>query len=311
MENKLSLQQWIDEASGQGVSFGDYCIRSQADDLGISPDELLGRLEAALEVMEEAIRHGLSGKRSRSGLVGGDGQKLQAALQEKPDGYVLGHTVSSAVMMALAAAESNACMGRIVAAPTAGSCGVLSGVLLAVGESHGFDRCRLARGLVVAGCIGMVIASRASLSGAEGGCQAECGAAAAMAAGAVVDLCGGKPAQVGDAVAIALKNMLGLVCDPVAGLVEVPCVKRNAGAAAQSLVAAELALCGVSTAIPADEVIDAMASVGHHMPQTLKETAQGGLAVTPTGRRIAESQAISTETCLRRCEKNSAAPNDR
>ena len=200
-------------------------------------------------------------------------------------------------LTALAASESNACMGRIVAAPTAGSSGVLPGVLFSVGDLYSLDRRHLAKGLVVGGCIGRVIASRASLSGAEGGCQAECGAAAAMAAGAAVDICGGTPAQVGDAAAIALKNMLGLVCDPVAGLVEVPCVKRNAGAAAQALVAAEMALCGISSTIPVDEVIDAMASIGHSMPQTLKETALGGLATTPTGLRIAGKNSRSCSSC--------------
>jgi len=287
VDNKLSLQLWIDDASRQSISFGDYCIRSQSEELCIPGEELISRMVIALEVMDAAIRHGLSGKRSSSGLVGGDGQKMLATLKEKPEGYLLGTTVSKAIMMSLAAAESNSCMGRIVAAPTAGSSGVLPGVLFAIGESKNFDRKHLARGLVVAGCVGLVIASRASLSGAEGGCQAECGSAAAMAAGAVVDLCGGTPAQVGDAVAIAMKNMLGLVCDPVAGLVEVPCVKRNAGAAAQALAAAEMALCGISSAIPVDEVIDAMASIGHSMPCTLKETSQGGLAMTPTGKSIA------------------------
>ncbi len=284
--NKLSLQGWIDEASGQGVSFGAYCLKAQAEELEMTEEQVLGRMENALEVMAEAIRHGLEGKRSRSGLVGDEGRKMQSVLAEKPEGYLLGTTVSSAVMMSLAAAGSNACMGRIVAAPTAGSSGVLPGVLFATGNAHGFDRRELAKSLVVAGCIGRAIASRASLSGAEGGCQSECGAAAAMAAGAVADLCGGTPDQVGHAVAIALKNMLGLVCDPVAGLVEVPCVKRNAGAATQALVAAEMALCGISSAIPVDEVIDAMASVGHSMPRTLKETSLGGLAVTRTGRRL-------------------------
>lgn len=297
MDSKLSLQRWIDEASGQCTSFGDYCLKAQAEELEIPAEEVLDRMESALEVMAEAVKHGLEGKRSRSGLVGGAGRKMQALRENKPEGFILGHTLSSAVMTALAASESNACMGRIVAAPTAGSSGVLPGVLFSVGDLYGFDRRHLARGLVVAGCIGRVIASRASLSGAEGGCQAECGAAAAMAAGAAVDICGGSPVQAGAAAAIALKNMLGLVCDPVAGLVEVPCVKRNAGAAAQALVAAEMALCGISSAIPVDEVIDAMASIGHGMPQTLKETALGGLATTPTGLRIAGNYSRSCSSC--------------
>lgn len=293
MDSKLSLQHWIDEASGHAVTFGDYCLKTQAEELEMPGEQVLGRMEKALEVMAEAVKHGLEGKHSRSGLVGDEGRKMQSVLDERPEGYLLGATVSQAIMMSLAAAGSNACMGRIVAAPTAGSSGVLPGVLFALGNAFGFDRKELAKSLVVAGCIGRVIASRATLSGAEGGCQAECGAAAAMAAGAAVDLCGGTPDQVGHAVAITLKNMLGLVCDPVAGLVEVPCVKRNAGAAAQALVAAEMALCGISSAIPVDEVIDAMASVGHSMPCTLKETALGGLAATRTGRRLAEKTAAA------------------
>ena len=239
--------------------------------------------------MEAAVNDGLKGRRSCSGLVGDNGSKMQRAIQNGGNGGLLGTVPSAAVMMSLAAAESNACMGRIVAAPTAGSSGVLPGVLFAVAADRGFGRRQLAKGLVTSGAIGMVIASRATLSGAEGGCQAECGAAAAMAAGAVVDLCGGSPGQVGDAVAIVIKNMLGLVCDPVAGLVEVPCVKRNAGAAVQGLAAAEMALCGVSSAIPVDEVIDAMASVGRCMPHGLRETSEGGLAMTGTGRSIARS----------------------
>ncbi|WP_424357090.1 L-serine ammonia-lyase, iron-sulfur-dependent, subunit alpha [Methanocella sp. MCL-LM] len=297
MESKLSLQRWIDEAARQSMSFGDYCLKAQAEELEIPAGAILDRMEKALEVMAEAVKHGLEGKRSRSGLAGGAGSKMQALMEVKPDGFILGRTMSRAVMTALAASESNACMGRIVAAPTAGSSGVLPGVLFSVGDLYCFDRRHLTKGLVVAGCIGRVIASRASLSGAEGGCQAECGSAAAMAAGATVEICGGTPGQVGDAAAIALKNMLGLVCDPVAGLVEVPCVKRNAGAAAQALVAAEMALCGISSAIPVDEVIDAMASIGHSIPQTLKETALGGLATTPTGLRIAGNNSRSYHSC--------------
>jgi L-serine dehydratase len=173
-------------------------------------------------------------------------------------------------------------MGRIVAAPTAGASGTLPAVLFSLAKARGFSQSELAKSLVVAGAIGMVIASRASLSGAAGGCQAECGSAGAMAAGAAVELYGGSPEQVGEAVALTLKNMLGLVCDPVAGLVEVPCVKRNAGAAAQAMVAAEMSLAGIRSVIPVDEVIDAMAAVGAAMPCSLKETAQGGLAATPT-----------------------------
>lgn len=283
MEEKLSLQAWLDEAADKQQSFGEFCLQAQAADLETTPDELLAKMGSMLQVMRESVAIGLEGTRSMGGLVGGMGKQMQAYRTTEPDKSIVGAIVAKAITIALAVGEANASMGRIVAAPTAGASGTLPAVLLALEEARSLSATELSRGLVVAGVIGMVIASRASLSGAAGGCQAECGSAAAMAAGAAVDLCGGTPAQVGQAVAMTLKNMLGLVCDPVAGLVEVPCVKRNAGAAAQALVAAEMALAGIESVIPVDEVIDAMASVGNAMSCSLRETAQGGLAMTPTG----------------------------
>ena len=244
-------------------------------------------MEAMLAVMEQSIADGLKGLRSKGGLVGGDGQRLQQCLMGSKQN-LLGNFAGKAVTYALAVGEANAAMGRIVAAPTAGSSGVLPAVLFTLKEEYGFQSRELAKGLIVAGVIGMVIASRASLSGAAGGCQAECGSAGAMAAGVMVVLLGGTPEQVGHAVAITLKNMLGLVCDPVAGLVEVPCVKRNAGAVAQALVGAQMALAGIKSVIPVDEVIDAMDSIGNSMHCSLKETAQGGLAITPTALELTE-----------------------
>ena len=192
---------------------------------------------------------------------------------------------------ALAVSEVNARMGRIVAAPTAGSCGILPAVILTFAEEKALDERTAVLGLWTASGIGMVIANQASLSGAEGGCQAECGSAAAMSAAAAGEMLGGSPRQAAEACAIALKAVLGLVCDPVAGLVEVPCIKRNASGAANALVAAELALAGITSAIPADEVIAAMRAVGSQMPASLRETAAGGLAATPTGREIARRLA--------------------
>lgn len=287
MEEKLSLQEWIELAGKDNKSFGDFCIELQAKELEIDKSVLLERMEEMLHVMEESIAIGLTGITSMGGLVGGNGKKMEAYRNESADRSIVGSVMSKAIMIALAVGEANASMGRIVAAPTAGASGTLPAVLFSLAESRGFSMPELAKALVVAGAIGMVIASRASLSGAAGGCQAECGSAAAMAAGAAVELYQGSPEQVGQAVAIALKNMLGLVCDPVAGLVEVPCVKRNAGAAAQAMVAAEMAVAGVQSVIPVDEVIDAMASVGNAMSCTLKETAQGGLAASPTGMSLA------------------------
>ena len=234
---------------------------------------------------------GMTGVKSNSGLTGGSAKKLKEYIetqQSKTRPGLLGPVVGTAVMYALAAAEANAAMGRIVAAPTAGASGILPGVLLALKEKCQVSREKLVEGLVVAGVIGEVIANRASIAGATGGCQAECGSGAAMAAGAVVYVFGGTGKQIGDAVSIVFKNMLGLVCDPVAGLVEVPCIKRNAGSVVQCFLAAELALAGVGSFIPADEAIDAMDKVGRSLPRGLRETAEGGLAMTPTARAWTE-----------------------
>ncbi len=283
MDEKLSLQEWITLSEEKNMSFGEFCLELQGKELEISQDELLNRMEAILEVMEQSIEIGLSGIKSMGGLVGGNGKMMENYNHKHAKESMVGSVMSKAIMIALAVGEANAAMGRIVAAPTAGASGTLPAVLFAVSEARGCSRSELAKALVVAGAIGMVIGSRATLSGAVGGCQAECGSAGAMAAGAAVELYGGSPEQVGQAVAMTLKNTMGLVCDPVAGLVEVPCVKRNAGAAAGGMVAAEMALAGIKSVIPVDEVIDAMAAVGHTMSSSLKETAQGGIAVSPTG----------------------------
>ena len=283
MDEKLSLQEWIGLAEEKNISFGDFCMEFQANELEITKEELLQRMEDILTVMEESIEIGLSGIKSMGGLVGGNGKRMEEHYRQNKGESIVGSNVSKAIIIALAIGEANASMGRIVAAPTAGASGTLPAVLFSLAEARNISRPDLAKALVVAGVIGMVIASRATLSGAAGGCQAECGSAGAMAAGAAVELYGGSPRQVGQGVAMTLKNMLGLVCDPVAGLVEVPCVKRNAGAAAVAMTAAEMALAGIESAIPVDEVIDAMSAVGNAMSCTLKETAQGGLAVSPTG----------------------------
>ena len=286
---KLSLSAWLDEANASNLSFGRFCLQTQALELELTEMELAERMKQTLSVMQQAIAYGLSGVRSTGGLVGGAGLQLQQySAGDQSARSLLGPLAAKAAAYALAANEANAAMGKICAAPTAGSSGVLPGVLFAIAEERGINRDDLSVALLVAGAIGMVIASRASLSGAEGGCQAECGSAAAMAAGAVVDLLGGSADQVGHAAALALKNLLGLVCDPVAGLVEVPCVKRNAGAAMIALLAADMALAGINSAIPIDEVIDAMAAVGRAMNADLRETGMGGLAATPTGLECAE-----------------------
>ena len=281
-KDKLSLNAWIEKAETNGQSMQEFLIDYNAKELECSKEELLAKMERMLEVIKESIDFGLTGVRSRSGLTGGDAKRLKEASEEKQFSNILGDKAKDAMVYAMAVAEANAAMGRIVAAPTAGASGVLPGVFFALKKHYGLSDQVLAEGLVVAGGIGLVIADRASLAGATGGCQAECGSAAAMAAGAVVAMLGGTPTQVGHAVAIVFKNILGLVCDPVAGLVEVPCIKRNGSCALQALAAAELALAGIGSFIPADETIDAMKSVGDSLPCALKETAGGGMATTPT-----------------------------
>ena len=286
MEEKQSLLSFIEAAQAEGVRFGAFCLTMQAAQLECTETYLRERLLERLTVMRQAVQVGLEGRRSHGGLTGGDAKRLSEAANVPGWRAPAGGNAHLALVYALAVAEANAGMGRIVAAPTAGSCGVLPGVLCSLAETYALSEDELAEALAVAGVIGMVIASRATLSGAEGGCQAECGAAASMAAGAAVALLGGSNAAVGEAAAMAMKNMLGLVCDPVAGLVEVPCVKRNAGAAMTALAAAEMALAGIKSVIPADEVFDSMGEIGAAMACEYRETAAGGLAVTPTGKRL-------------------------
>ncbi|KGK90489.1 serine dehydratase [Desulfosporosinus sp. HMP52] len=280
-----AYEDWVIEAESKGKKLSEVILEDQMEELEQSEQTLFERMNNNLKVMRGSVEAGLSGKRrSVSGLVGGDAAKVEE--RRKIGDSLVGTEISGAIAKALAVAEVNACMGKIVAAPTAGSCGVLPAVLLTVEEVCRSSERDIILALFTAAGLGMVLTERASVSGAEGGCQAEIGSAAAMAAAAAVELAGGSPRQTADAAAIAMKSMLGLVCDPVGGLVEVPCVKRNATGATIALAAAEMALSGVRSAIPIDEVIDTMGRVGKQMPCALKETAQGGLAVTPTGRRI-------------------------
>ena len=290
-KDKLSWAQMVCEAEDKGLTLIDFLLERSAAQLEADKQSVLERMGEMFRVMEESVAFGMTGVKSNSGLTGGSAKKLKEYIetqQSKTQPGLLGPVVGTAVMYALAAAEANAAMGRIVAAPTAGASGILPGVLLALKEKCQVSREKLVEGLVVAGVIGEVIANRASIAGATGGCQAECGSGAAMAAGAVVYVFGGTGKQIGDAVSIVFKNMLGLVCDPVAGLVEVPCIKRNAGSVVQCFLAAELALAGVGSFIPADEAIDAMDKVGRSLPRGLRETAEGGLAMTPTARAWTE-----------------------
>lgn len=249
-------------------------------------EEIMNQMDTNLTVMEQAVEKGLQGVHSTSGLTGGDAVLLQNYM--KKGNTLSGTLLIDAVSKAVATNEVNAAMGTICATPTAGSAGVVPGTLFAVQNQLHPTREQMIRYLFTSGAFGFVVANNASISGAAGGCQAEVGSAAAMAAAAIVEMAGGTPQQSSEAFAITMKNMLGLVCDPVAGLVEVPCVKRNAMGAANALVAADMALAGVTSRIPCDEVIDAMFKIGQTMPTALKETAQGGLAATPTGRALAE-----------------------
>lgn len=259
-------------------------LSDQAEQMEIPADELYERMKKSLHVMQEAVREGKNPElRSTSGLTGGDAAKVEAYAET---GGITGTFLNHAMARAVAVSEYNAAMGKIVASPTAGSCGILPGTVVSMLEEGRCDEHAAVMALFTAGAIGMVIAGQASIAGAQGGCQAECGSASAMAAAALVELSGGTPAQAGEACAIAIKNQLGLVCDPVAGLVEIPCIKRNVSGIAIAFTSADLALAGVTSKIPVDECVMAMRQVGDMLPCALKETSQAGLAATPTGIRL-------------------------
>jgi L-serine dehydratase len=284
-----ALQDAIRDAEAQGVTLSRLALETEARDQGRPIEEIRGALRRALQVMRGAVAQGMTGDlKSASGLVGGDAAKLRTG----PPGPLAGTPFRDVLARALAVQEVNAAMGVIVAAPTAGGAGVLPAVLTGLADARGIGEEAVVDALATAGLIGAVVAERASLSGAEGGCQAETGAAAAMAAGAGTEMLGGTPTQVGHAVALAQQGTLGLVCDPLGGLVELPCVFRNATGAAIALAGIEMALAGITFAIPADEVIDTMGEIGHSMDVRYRETAGGGLAATPTGRRLARERLV-------------------
>ena len=259
-------------------------LSDQAEQMEIPAEELYERMKKSLHVMQEAVREGKNPElRSTSGLTGGDAAKVGAYAET---GGITGKFLNHAMARAVAVSEYNAAMGKIVASPTAGSCGILPGTVVSMLEEGRCDEHAAVMALFTAGAIGMVIAGQASIAGAQGGCQAECGSASAMAAAALVELARGTPTQAGEACAIAIKNQLGLVCDPVAGLVEIPCIKRNVSGIAIAFTCADLALAGVESKIPVDECVLAMRQVGDMLPCALKETSQAGLAATPTGIRL-------------------------
>jgi L-serine dehydratase len=284
-----ALADAIRDAEAQRITLARLALETEAKDQGRPVEEIRAALQRALDIMRGAVEKGMVGDlHSASGLVGGDAAKLRTG----PAGPLSGTPFRDILARALAVQEVNAAMGVIVAAPTAGGAGVLPAVLTGLAQARGIPDDAVVDALAVAGLIGAVIAERASLSGAEGGCQAETGAAAAMAAGAATEMLGGSPAQVGHATALAMQGTLGLVCDPLGGLVELPCVFRNATGAAIAMTGIELAIAGVEFRIPVDEVIDVMGEIGRSMDVRYRETAGGGLAATPTGRRLAKERLV-------------------
>lgn len=252
-----------------------------------SEDEIFNKIKISLEVMKSSVNRGLTEDiKSVSGLIGGDAKRVK--MRSEKNKSVCGRVMSVAISRAMAVLEVNAAMGKIVAAPTAGSSGIIPGTLLTIAEEFNLSDDKIVQGLMTASAIGMLISRNATVAGAEGGCQAETGAAAAMAAAAIVELMDGSPEMALNAASMCMKNMLGLVCDPIAGLVEAPCEGRNAIGAANALISAEMALSGVKSIIPFDEVVDTMYRVGKCLPVELRETALGGLAATPTGKRLYE-----------------------
>ena len=284
-----SLQALVMASENRDIC--DVIIESDCVDRGVTQAESLEKMRGLYAAIRRAQRGYDPKLRSASGMVGGDGEKMRAYVQRGK--AICGDYIGGVIAQALEMGESNACMKCIVAAPTAGSCGVLPAVLLPYQQREGLSDEVMVRAMYVAGAIGQVVAAKASIAGAAGGCQAEIGTASAMGAAALCYLGGGDAQAVCHAAAIAIKAMLGLVCDPIAGLVEVPCVKRNAAGAVIAMSSADMALAGIRSAVPPDEVILAMREVGDKMDVSLKETGVGGVAGTPFGQKIAEKMGMA------------------
>ncbi|MFP4371187.1 MAG: L-serine ammonia-lyase, iron-sulfur-dependent, subunit alpha [Halanaerobium sp.] len=285
MDNFDTIKELIEIAEKKEITLAQVVIEREIEITELTEKEVRQKMKETLEVMRDSVEPALKQDiKSMSGLTGGDAKLVDQARKEGKS--LVGDLFSRIIANTLAVSELNAAMGKIVACPTAGSCGILPGSLLTLADENQFEEDKIIDALFVASGFGMVIAKQASVSGAAGGCQAECGSASAMTAAAITYLMGGSNQAVASAAAVALKNLLGLVCDPVAGLVEVPCIKRNAVGSSNAVTAAEMALAGVESVIPVDEVITAMKEVGDALPESLKETSCGGLAVTPTACRI-------------------------
>lgn len=278
-----SLEEIVNSCKETGRSFPETVISRDSERSGMEPASVVAIMSSRLDDMKRSMEEALSSD-PRGKFVGGEASLLgQYGSVQSP---LSGRLVLEGARIALAISAYNASMGRIVAAPTAGSCGILPGMLFGYGNTFGAPGDKLVDALIVAGGVGQVIARRATLAGASGGCQAECGAAAAMGASALAFLAGGSVEAISHAAGITLKSILGLVCDPVAGLVEIPCVKRNGTLVALGVIGADMALAGIRSLIPPDEVIDAMRSVGNLLPEVLRETGTGGVAATPTATKL-------------------------
>lgn len=286
------LSEILEIARETGKEFPQIIMEDDCKERSVSEKESRLLMKKMFEAMKEADINYDATLKSNSGLAGGDGAKLEAF--RKRDNRLLGDYLIEVMEKAVKMGESNACMRRIVAMPTAGSCGVIPAVLLTYGEKKNISEEQIINALYVAGGIGEVIADSASISGAEGGCQAEIGSASGMAAGALAYLEGGSNEEIVHACALALKNMLGLTCDPVAGLVEVPCIKRNVSGAVNAVISSQMVLAGIRSAIDPDEVIDSMRRIGKLLPQCLKETSKEGLAITPSAKLVKEKLRYKT-----------------
>ncbi len=280
------IEEILQIASEKNISFWKVIIKDDMHERNVSFENSFERMTKMLDAMIEADKSYSPELRSQSGLSGGDGAKLEQF--RKQETRLIGTFLTMVMEKAVKMGESNACMKRIVAAPTAGSCGVIPAVLITYLEQKNSAKERIVESLFVAAGIGQVIANTASISGAEGGCQAEIGSASSMAAGAITYLEGGTNEQIANAAALAMKNMLGLTCDPVAGLVEVPCIKRNVSGAVNAIIASQMTMAGIQSAIPADEVFESMGRIGSLLPSCLRETSGDGLATTPTAQAVVE-----------------------
>lgn len=274
--------------SDKNIPIWKLALESEVEDTNSSESEVMKKMREVLKVMKKSSTAGVKNNRKTlGGIIGGESLKIKKRLESKDT--LCGPLINKAIMKAFSTSQHNASMGKICAAPTAGSSGIIPAAVLTVMEEFDLKEGDALRGLLTSSAVGKVITVNATVSGAEGGCQAECGAAAAMASAAVVEMLGGTPEMALDAASISLKNIMGLVCDPIAGLVESPCSKRNASGVVNALISAEMALAGIKSVIPFDEVVEAMYIIGKDMHSDYKETAKGGIAGTPTGIKIKEN----------------------